>query len=157
MAKEKSGTKLVARNRRARREFEIDETYEAGMVLVGSEVKSLREGNCSIEEAFARPKDGEIWLFDMHIAPYEQATIDKHDPKRPRKLLLHKREIAHIIAQCTQRGFTLVPTRVHFRNGHAKVEIALAHRRKMWDKRQKTAERQRRKDAEAALARRKRR
>jgi len=156
MSKQHEGIKLVAKSRRARRDFTIEDTYEAGMVLLGSEVKSLREGNCSIEEGFARPQGGELFLYDVNISPYEQATIQNHEPKRPRKLLLHRREIGRIIAQCTQRGYTLIPLRIYFKAGHAKVEIALATRRKNWDKRQKTAAQQQRKDAEAALRRSKR-
>jgi len=156
MAKSEPGIKIVAGNRRARREFLVEDRYEAGMVLVGSEVKSLRQSGCSIEEAFARPRGGEVFLYDMNIPVYEQATIDGHESKRPRKLLLHRREIAQIAAQCNQRGYTLIPLRVYFKAGRAKVEIGLAKRRKQWDKRQKQEAQQRRLDALQALARRRR-
>lgn len=155
MAKSKDNVKIVARNRKARHEYEIEDTYEAGLVLEGTEVKSLREGNCSLDQAFARPRGDEIYLFDMHIPPYEAGTHANHEPKRPRKLLLHRREIDRIISQCTQRGYTLIPLRLYFRSGLAKVEIALARHRKHWDKRRKKEERQRREDAQRALRRRK--
>jgi SsrA-binding protein len=146
----------VARNRKARHEFEIEDTYEAGMVLQGTEVKSLRDGNCSIDEAYARVRGDELWLFEMHIAPYEHGNILNHEPKRVRKLLLHRRQIRTIAAHCSQRGFTLVPLKVYFKGGYAKVLLGLARRRKHWDKRQDKQARQRRKDAEAALSRRRR-
>lgn len=157
MSAQQDGIKIVAQNRKARHEFEIEDTYEAGMALVGSEVKSLRNGTCSLDEAYARPQDDEVFLFDMYIPPYEQATIQKHEPTRPRKLLLHRREIGRIVSQCAQRGYTLVPLRVYFKEGRAKVEIALARRRRRWDKREKKAAEQRRKEARAELPRRPRR
>jgi len=154
MPPEQDSVKIVAQNRKARHDFEIEDTYEAGMVLVGTEVKSLRNGECSIEEAYARPRDEEVFLYDMHIPPYPQATIQNHEPKRPRKLLLHRREIGRIVLQCAQRGYTLVPLQVYFKEGKAKVEIALARRRRKWDKREKTAAEERRKEARAQLGRR---
>ena len=157
MAKDKPGIKIVATNRRARHDFIIEDTYEAGLVLQGTEVKSLRNGQCVLTEAFARPRGDELYLYDMHIAPYEQGTHYNHEPKRPRKLLLHKREMGRIVSQCTQRGYTLVPTRLYFRNGYAKVEIGLAKRKQKWDKRDKKEAKQVRRDAAADLARRKRR
>jgi SsrA-binding protein len=154
MTQDGDGIKVVARNRRARHEFFIEDTYEAGLVLRGSEVKSLRDGACSLEEAYAKPRGEELYLHDMHIAPYEQAGVRNHEPKRPRKLLLHRRQIDRVISQCTQRGYTLVPLRVYFKGGYAKVQIALARRKRHWDKRQKKAAEQRRKDARDALRRR---
>lgn len=154
MTAKKDNVRTVARNRKARHEFEIEDTYEAGLVLQGTEVKSLRTGNCSIEEAYARPHRDEIYLFDMHIPPYEQGNIQNHEPKRPRKLLLHRRQIDRIISRVTQEGYTLIPLRVYFRDGYAKVQIAVARRRKQWDKRRKKEERQRRKDMERELRRR---
>jgi SsrA-binding protein len=154
MAANKKHTRTVARNRRARHEYEIEDTYEAGIVLQGTEVKSLRQGNCSIEEAYARPHKGEMFLMDMHIAPYEQGNIQNHEPKRPRKLLLHRREIDRISSQVQERGRTIIPLSVYFKQGRAKVEIGIARRRKQWDKRRKKEERQRRQDAERALRRR---
>ncbi len=145
---------MVARNRRARHEFEIEDTYEAGMVLQGTEVKSLRRGNCSLEEAYARPRGDEVFLYDMHIAPYEEGNIQNHEPKRPRKLLLHRREINTIAGQVNQKGYTLIPLSVYFRNGYAKAEIAVARRRKQWDKRRQKEERQRREDLQRQMRRR---
>jgi len=153
MAARQDNVKISAQNRKARRDFFVEDTYEAGMVLQGSEVKSLRKGDCSLDEAYARPEGEELYLFDMHIAPYEQASIRNHEPTRPRKLLLHRREMDRIIAQCTQRGYTLVPLRVYFKEGFAKVEIALARRKRKWDKREKVAAEQRRKDARTELGR----
>ena len=154
MAPKQTGIHVVARNRKARHEFTIEDTYEAGLVLVGSEVKSLRTGDCSINEAYAGPRDDELYLFDMHIAPYAQATIDKPEPTRPRKLLLHRKELARIISQISQKGYTLVPLSVYFKAGHAKVEIALAQRRKIHDKRRASEERTRREDVRRELGRR---
>ncbi|MGD2173906.1 MAG: SsrA-binding protein SmpB [Candidatus Brocadiaceae bacterium] len=156
MAKSANSVKIVATNRRARHDYEIEDTYEAGLVLQGTEVKSLRQGNCSISEAFARPRADELYLIDMHIAPYEAGNVQNHDPKRPRKLLLHRREMDRVISQCTQRGYTLIPLSVYFKGGYAKVEIALARRRKQWDKRRQKEERQRREDTERELRRRRR-
>ena len=156
MSVQKKNVQVVASNRKARHDFAVEDTFEAGMVLQGTEVKSLRLGNCSLNESFARPLGGEIFLLDAYIAPYEQGNIRNHEPTRPRKLLLHKREIARIVAQCSQRGFTLVPLAVYFREGYAKVEIGLAHRRRTWDKREKKASEQRRKDATDELNRRRR-
>jgi len=147
--------RVVARNRRARRDFAVEDTCEAGLVLVGTEVKSLRNGACSIGQAFARRKGDELWLFDMHIPPYEQGNILNHDPTRPRKLLLHRREIARIISRCSERGYTLIPLSVYFKGGYAKVELGLARRKKRWDKRQKVEAERHRKEVRQALRRRK--
>jgi SsrA-binding protein len=154
MSPRPQGIHVVARNRKARHEFSIEDTYEAGLVLVGAEVKSLRTGDCSINEAFARPREDELYLFDMHIAPYAQASVDRPEPKRPRKLLLHRKELARIISQVSQKGYTLVPLSVYFKAGYAKVEIALARRRKLHDKRRASEERQRREDVRRELGRR---
>ncbi|NLW49365.1 MAG: SsrA-binding protein SmpB [Candidatus Brocadiaceae bacterium] len=157
MARQESGIAVVAHNRRARHDFVIEDSYEAGIVLQGTEVKSLREGTCSLNEAYARPKGDEVFLFDMHIPPYGPASQFNHDPKRPRKLLLQRRELDRIIARCTERGYTLVPMRLYFKGGYAKVQIGLARRRKHWDDRDKKEARQRRKDTAAELGRRGRR
>ncbi len=135
MSPKAQGIHVIARNRKARHEFSIEDTYEAGLVLVGSEVKSLRAGDCSINEAYASPRDGELYIIGMHIAPYAQATVDKPDPRRPRKLLLHRKEIARIASQVSQKGYTLVPLSVYFKAGYAKIEIGLARRKKLHDKR----------------------
>ncbi len=143
----------VATNRKAFHEYIIEEQYEAGIVLAGSEVKSLRVHGCSLQEAYARPLNGEIFLIGMHITPYKQATIDAPDPDRIRKLLMHKDEINYIVSQCTQRGYTLVPLKIYFKRGWAKVRIGLARRKKKEDKRRKMIERQEIKEAKRHLKR----
>ncbi len=136
MARTAEGRKLVIRNRKARHEFEILEELEAGLVLVGAEVKSLREGDASFTDAFARVDNGELWLYNLHISPYEQASIDVPDPKRPRKLLAHRREIDRLAASTAERGLTLVPLDLHFTRGRAKVTLGLARGKKLHDKRE---------------------
>ena len=131
-----SGEKLVASNRRARFDFAIEESYEAGLVLSGSEVKSLRQGRASLNEAFARVEGEEVWLENMHIPPYEQGDKRGYDPRRPRKLLLHRREIRRLIGKTAERGLTLVPVKVYFRNGLAKVEVGLGRGKAKYEKRQ---------------------
>ncbi len=146
-----SGIKVIATNRRARHEYFIEDTFEAGLVLVGCEVKSLREGRCSIQEAFGRIENKEAWLYDMHIAHYEAGADQAPDPKRPRKLLLHKREI-HRLWQATQvKGRTIIPLRVYFKDGRAKVEIAICRGKKFYDKRRAIAERDARRELEREL------
>jgi SsrA-binding protein len=135
-SKDESRESVVCRNRRARHEYSILDTIEAGIVLVGSEVKSLRAGHASIEEAYARVDDGEVWLIDCDIPELPQASRFNHKPKRPRKLLLHRREVSKFAGEAKQRGCTLVPLRVYFRRGFARVEIALARGRKLHDKRE---------------------
>lgn len=136
MARTAEGRKFVIRNRKARHEFEILEELEAGLVLVGAEVKSLREGDASFTDAFARVDNGELWLYNLHISPYEQASIDVPDPKRPRKLLAHRREIERLAARTAERGLTLVPLDLHFTRGRAKVTLGLARGKKLHDKRE---------------------
>ena len=130
--------KIVAVNKKAKTDYEILETFEAGMVLTGTEVKSLREGRVSFKDAFCKIKDGEVWLLNLHIAPYEHASkVFNHDPERPRKLLMHKREIKRLTGKLQERGLTLIPTKIYFnKRGYAKVEIALAKGRKKYDKRE---------------------
>jgi len=141
--------KAIAANRRARHEFWIEETHEAGIALTGTEVKSLREGRANLTDAFARVDRGEVWLHHLHISPYAQGNIHNHDPLRTRKLLLHRREIARLRAKTDQKGYTLVPLRLYFRRGVAKVELAVARGRHLYDKRERIAER----DAERRIAR----
>jgi len=136
VARTAEGRKLVIRNRKARHEFEILEELEAGLVLVGAEVKSLREGDASFTDAFARVDDGELWLYNLHISPYEQASVDVPDPKRPRKLLAHRREIERLAVRTAERGLTLVPLDLHFARGRAKVTLGLARGKKLHDKRE---------------------
>ena len=157
MADKQRGVEIVATNRKARFRYSIEDTYEAGLELKGAEVKSLRAGLCSLEEAFARPFEGEVYLIGMHIPPYPQATVDIPDPDRRRKLLLHRSEIGRMIARCDQRGYTLVPLKIYFKGGWAKVQIGLARAKEHGDKRRKKQDEQRRKDIATELLRRSRR
>jgi SsrA-binding protein len=126
----------VATNRQASHRFNLLERFECGIILTGTEVKSLREGNVQLKDAYAVVRDGEVWLQAMYIAPYGPAARDNHDPERPRKLLLHRAEIARLIGKTNERGLTLVPTRVYFSGANAKVEIALASGKDLYDKRE---------------------
>ena len=145
--------RVVARNRKARHTYHILETWEAGLVLRGSEVKSLREGSASLTEAFARVDDGEVWLYDMHIAPYGPAGPDAHDPTRRRKLLMHGHEIRRLIGKVEQSGHTLVPLEIYFRNGVAKVRLALAKGKKARDRREDIKRREAEREMERARKR----
>jgi len=144
-----SGRKLIAQNKKARHDYHIDETYEAGLALVGTEVKSLRAGRASLVDAYGRIKDGEVWLEGAHIPEYDQGSWTNHEPRRSRKLLLHRAEIAKLIGKTKESGLTLVPLSLYFKDGKAKVEIALARGKKAYDKRQTLAAR----DAEREIAR----
>lgn len=148
-----AGTKLIAGNRRARFNYEVRETFEAGLVLLGSEVKSLRNHGASIGEAFATIRGGEVWVMGMHIAPYAFARDGGHDPVRPRKLLLHRREIERISSRVAERGLTLVPLRLYFKKGKAKMELALAKGRTKGDKRQVIRAREQRREMERGIRR----
>lgn len=150
---EEDGRKIVARNRKARHDFEILETFEAGLVLKGPEVKSIREGGVSFQDAFARIEDGEVWLYNLHISPYEPANRENLDPTRTRKLLLRKHEIDGLVGQVEQKGRTLIPLDVHFRRGYAKVTLAVAEGRKRHDKREKIKRREMEREAERAMSR----
>jgi SsrA-binding protein len=143
--------KLIADNRRARHEYHLLERFEAGLVLTGTEVKSLRAGRATIDRAFADVRDGQLWLVGAHIAPYEQASVGSHDPDRDRKLLLHRREIASLIGKVKERGLTLVPTRLYFKNGRAKIELALAKGKEQRDRRRELAKRDADRQIERAL------
>lgn len=151
MAGTADGRKIVLRNRKARHEFEILDEIEAGLVLVGAEVKSLRAGDASFTDAFARVDDGELWLYNLHISPYEQASIDVPDPKRPRKLLAHRREIDRLAAQTAERGLTLIPLDLHFTRGRAKVTLGLARGKKLHDKRETMKRKVMQREVERAL------
>jgi SsrA-binding protein len=144
------GRKVVASNRRARHDYEILETYEAGIALVGSEVKSLRAGQITLKDAHAVFSAGELWLENAHVAPYEYARQGGHDPERRRKLLLHRYEIDRIAGKMAERGLTLVPLSVYFTDGKAKVELALARGRRRYDKREKLKRRQQEREMERA-------
>jgi SsrA-binding protein len=143
------GRKLIAQNRKARHDYAIEDVYEAGMVLQGTEVKSLRLGRASLVDAYATVRDGEVWLEGLHIPEYTQGTWTNHEPRRRRKLLLHKQEIEKLIGKTKESGLTIVPLSMYFKDGHAKVEIALARGKKSYDKRQDMATR----DANREIAR----
>jgi SsrA-binding protein len=153
MAKE-HGRKLVAQNRKARHDFHVEDTYEAGLVLTGTEVKSLRAGRASLVDGFAEVRDDEMWLQNVHIPPYAEGTWTNHEPRRARKLLLHRREIERIESRVNEKGLTLVPLSLYFKDGRAKVEIALARGKKAYDKRQAIAKRQADREAVAEMGRR---
>jgi SsrA-binding protein len=144
-------TKLIAENRRARYDYHLVERYEAGIALTGTEVKSLRAGHASLQRAYGDVRGGEVWLVGAHIPEYAQGSIANHDPDRDRKLLLHKREIASLIGKVRERGFTLVPTRLYWKDGRAKVELALARGKETRDKRRDIAERDAKRQIERAL------
>ena len=140
--------KLVANNKKAYHDYFIDEKYEAGLVLHGTEVKSMRMGKCSIKESFVRIENNEVWVYGMHISPYEKGNIFNRDPQRPKKLLMHKAQIRKLTGQLAEKGFTLVPLQVYFKDGRAKVEIGLARGKKLYDKRQDIAKKDQRREAE---------
>jgi SsrA-binding protein len=148
---DEGGVKVVARNRRARHEFDLLEKVEAGIVLTGTEVKSLRNGKASLEEAYAGVDDGEVWLYGCDIPEYTQANRMNHKPKRPRKLLLHRREISKLVARAADKGFTLVPLQIYFKKGMAKVEISVARGRKLYDKREALKKQDAKRDIDRAL------
>ncbi len=145
--------KLVATNRRARHEYHIEEAFEAGLVLTGTEVKALRTGRASLAEAYARVEGGEVWLHHLHIPPYDAGNIFNHEPLRRRKLLMHRRQIARLEARAAQKGYTMVPLRLYFSRGRAKVEIALARGKKLYDKREAIGAREAGREAQRALKR----
>ena len=151
MTASEDGRRVVLRNRKARHEYEILDTFEAGLVLRGAEVKSLRDGKASFTDAFARIEDGEAWLYNLHITPWESATVDAPDPKRTRKLLLHGHEIDKLAAATQQKGLTLVPLDLYFRRGHAKMTLALARGKKLHDKRETLRREAMRREAERAM------
>jgi SsrA-binding protein len=150
--KRKAAPGDVATNRQASFRYHLLERWEAGIALQGSEVKSLRDGGVQLKDAYAEVRDGEVWLRNMHIAPYKPAARDNHDPERPRKLLLHRREIERLIGKTAERGLTLVPTRVYFKGPRAKVELALARGKEMKDKRRSIKERETRREIDRALS-----
>jgi SsrA-binding protein len=150
--KRKAAPGDVATNRQAAFRYHLLEKFECGIVLEGSEVKSLREGAVQLKDAYAEVRDGEVWLRNMHISPYKPAARENHDPDRSRKLLLHRREIERLIGKTAERGLTLVPTRVYFRGPRAKVELALARGKEMHDKRRSIKERETRREIDRALS-----
>jgi SsrA-binding protein len=149
-----SGRKVVAQNRKARHDYAIEDVYEAGMVLTGTEVKSLRAGRASLVDGFAVVRDGEVWLHNVHIPEYTEGTWTNHEPRRERKLLLHRQEIYRLIGKTKESGLTMVPLALYFKDGRAKVEIALARGRRTHDKRQALAEKQATREVRRVLGRR---
>jgi len=145
------GVKTIATNRRARFDFAVSETYEAGLVLLGSEVKSLRNGRADLKDSYAAVKDGEMWLYGLRISPYEFAHEGGHDPERPRKLLLHKAEIARIGAKLAEKGLTLIPMTLYFKDGKAKVELGLGKGKSRIDKRETIKRRQADREMQRAM------
>ncbi len=148
MAKEASNFKLIANNKKARHDYFLEETFEAGVELHGTEVKSLRQGHCSIKEAFIHIENGEVIIYGMHISPYEKGNIFNKDPMRPKRLLMHKKEIMRLLGKIKEKGYTLVPVQVYFKGSRVKVELALARGKKLYDKRQDIAKKDMRREAE---------
>lgn len=146
---DRSGIQVKATNRKALRDYDIEEKVEAGLVLTGSEIKSIREGRANLRDAYAAVEGGEVWLYDMNVSPYMQASHFGHEPLRPRKLLLHKDQIKRLTGRITEKGFTLVPTKLYIKDGRAKVELGLARGKRQYDKRREIA----RRDAEREMDR----
>ena len=151
MARKPEGVKVVCTNKKARRDYHIEETLEAGLVLKGAEVKSLREGRANLTDAYAWIQDGEAWLTGLHISPYPHGRREEQDPDRDKKLLLHKYEIRRLTGKTRQKGYTLVPLRVYFRGGYAKVELGLGRGKKLHDKREDLKRADARREMERAL------
>jgi SsrA-binding protein len=145
------GIKVIATNRKARHQYQFHDTYEAGLVLMGSEIKSIRAGRVSLQEGFVIFEGGEAWLVNVHIAQYDPASMQNHEPRRKRKLLLHRREIDRLRGRVQEKGFTVVPTRLYLKDGRAKVEIALARGKRLYDKRQAIRKRDSKRQVERAL------
>lgn len=145
------GIKVIATNRKAGRDFYLEDQHEAGLVLKGTEIKSIRAGRVNLSDGYVQPKDGELWLLNVHIAPYDPAGRYGHDPLRPRKLLLHRREIDRLTSRVRERGYTIVPVRLYLKGGVAKVEIALARGKRKYDKREAIAKRDVQREIERAL------
>jgi SsrA-binding protein len=149
MGKEKESSRLIANNKKAFHDYFVDETYECGIVLVGTEVKSLRMGKCSIKEAWVRVDDhNEVWIYGMNISPYEKGNIFNKDPLRVRKLLMHKAEINKLLGKTKEKGYTLVPIEVYFSRGKVKVKVGLCRGKKLYDKREDIAKKDQRREAE---------
>lgn len=144
----KEGRKLVANNKKAYHDYFLEEDYEAGIELHGTEVKSMRMGKCSIKEAFIRIEKGEVFIYQMHVSPYEKGNIFNKDPLRPRKLLLHKKEIEKLAGKVAEKGYTIVPVEVYLNNGLVKVKISLARGKKLYDKRDDIAKKDMRREAQ---------
>lgn len=145
------GVKVIATNRKARHQYQFHDSFEAGLVLQGSEIKSIRAGRVSLQEGFVTFEGGEAWLVNVHIAPYDPASLQNHEPRRRRKLLLHRREINRLRSRAQEKGYTIVPTKLYLKDGRAKIEIVLARGKKQYDKRQTIAERDSKRQMERAI------
>ena len=150
---ERDGERDVALNRRAYHDFFIDEKYEAGVMLTGTEIKSVRNGRANLRDGYVRIESGEAWLENVHISPYAQGNVMNQEPMRPRKLLLHRKEISSLIGKVKQKGYTLIPLRMYIRRNHAKVEVGLARGKKQYDKREAIAEREAKREIARAVRR----
>jgi len=157
MMRKPNGIRVIATNRKAGRDYFLEDRREAGLVLKGTEIKSIRAGRVNLSDGYVQPRDGELWLLNVHIAPYDPAGRYGHEARRPRKLLLHRREIDRLISRVVERGYTIVPVRLYLKGGLAKVEIALARGKRKYDKRQTIKERQAELDIDRALKERSRR
>ena len=149
-----AGEKVVAVNRRARHDYHIEETFQAGLVLTGTEIKSIRQGQVSLQEGFAKVENGEVWLHHLHISPYESGNRFNVDPRRTRKLLLNRREISRLTGKTHEQGLTLIPLRLYLQRGYAKLELGLARGKKLYDKREAIAKREAEREHQQALRRR---
>jgi len=150
------GSGVITVNRKAYHNYHIQETLEAGIVLKGSEIKSIREGKVNLSDAYAKPENGELWLYNSHIASYDAASYNTHEPTRPRKLLLHKKEINSLVGKVVQRGLTLVPLKLYIKHGIAKIELGVAKGKKLYDKKEAIARRDADREMERAMKRRRR-
>jgi SsrA-binding protein len=148
------GMKVVATNRKARHDYLIEDTFEAGVVLTGSEIKSIRGGQVNLRDSYATVRDGELWLVNVHIAAYQQASYENHEPRRDRKLLMHRREINRLAGKLHEKGLTLVPLQLYLKNSRAKVELGLGRGKKLYDKRQSLREREDRRKIDRVVGRR---
>ena len=151
MGKANEGIKIASENRKARHDYHIHEAFETGMVLTGTEVKSLRAGKANLKDSYANIREGEVYLYNMHISPYEEGNQFNHEPLRPRKLLMHKSEIVKLFSQTREKGFTLIPLKIYFKHGMAKLELGLASGKKNYDKRHDLAERDAKREVDRAL------
>lgn len=156
MSGKQKGIKPVVDNRRARHEYHIKENYEAGLVLMGTEVKSLRMGKGNLQDAYATVRDGEVWVNNFHISPYDKGNRFNHDPLRPKKLLLHRKEINRLLGLQREKGLTLIPLKIYFKEGRAKMDLAVAVGKKLYDKREDIASRDAKRDMERAVKERQR-
>ena len=147
----KDNIRVIARNKKARHDYHIEETYEAGIILKGTEIKSIREGKVNLKDSFAMVEDGEVFLYNMHISPYSHGNRENHDPERKRKLLLNKSEIRKLIGRAAMKGYTLVPLSIYIKRNLAKIELALARGKKVWDKREDIAKRTAEREIERAF------